>query len=37
MLNHEQFLLSIVSYFFLNVWREFAEVIILKGKCDAYK
>ena len=36
MLNHNQFLLSIVSYsFYLYV--EFAEVLILKGKSDAYK
>ena len=36
MLNHNQFLLSIVSYsFYLFV--EFAEVLILKGKSDAYK
>ena len=36
MLNHNQFLLSIVSYsFYLFV--EFAEVLILTGKSDAYK
>ena len=36
MLNHNQFLLSIVSYsFYLIV--KFAEVLILKGKADAYK
>ena len=36
MLNHNQFLLSIVSYsFYLFV--KFAEVFILKGKTDAYK
>ena len=36
MRNHNQFLLSIVSYsFYLFV--EFAEVLILKGKSDAYK
>ena len=36
MLNHNQFLLSIVSYsFYLFV--KFAEVLILKGKADAYK
>ena len=36
MLNHNQFLLSIVSYsFYLFV--EFVEVLILKGKSDAYK
>ena len=36
MLSHNQFLLSIVSYsFYLFV--EFAEVLILKGKSDAYK
>ena len=36
MLNHNHFLLSIVSYsFFLFV--KFAEVLILKGKADAYK
>ena len=35
MLNHNQFLLSIVSYsFYLFV--GFAEVLILKGKSDAY-
>ena len=35
MLNHNQFLLSIVSYsFYLFV--EFAEVLILKGKSNAY-
>ena len=34
--NHDQFLLSIVSYsFYLFVM--FAEVLILKGKADAYK
>ena len=34
--NHNQFLLSIVSYsFYLFV--EFAEVLILNGKSDAYK
>ena len=36
MLNHNHFLLSIVSYsFYLFV--KFAEVFILKGKTDAYK
>ena len=36
MLNHNQFLLSIVSFsFYLFV--EFAEVLILTGKSDAYK
>ena len=36
MLNHNQFLLSIVSYsFYLFV--KFAEVLILKGKANAYK
>ena len=36
MLNHNQFLLSIASYsFYLFV--EFAEVLILTGKSDAYK
>ena len=36
MLNRNQFLLSIVSYsFYLFV--EFGEVLILKGKSDAYK
>ena len=36
MLNHNQCLLSIVSYsFYLFV--EFAEVLILTGKSDAYK
>ena len=36
MLNHSQFLLSIVCYsFYLFV--KFAEVSILKGKADAYK
>ena len=36
MLNHNHFLLSIVSCsFYLFV--KFAEVLILKGKADAYK
>ena len=36
MCNHNQFLLSIVSYsFYLFV--EFAEVLILTGNSDAYK
>ena len=36
MLNHNQFLLSIVSYSFY-MFVKFAEVLILKGKSDAYK
>ena len=36
MLNHSQFLLSIVSYSFC-LFLEFAEVLIMKGKSDAYK
>ena len=36
MLNHNQFLLSVVSYSF-NLFGEFEEVLILKGKSDAYK
>ena len=36
MLNHNQFLLSIVSYSFY-LFGEFEEVLILKGKSDAYK
>ena len=36
MLNHDQFLLSIVFYFFY-LFGEFAEVLILSGKSDAYK
>ena len=35
MCNHNQFLLSIVSYFFY-LFGEFAEVSILTGKSDAY-
>ena len=36
MLHHNQFLFPIVSYsFYLFV--EFEEVLILKGKSDAYK
>ena len=36
MLNHNQFLLSIASYsFYLFV--EFAEVLMLKRKSDAFK
>ena len=35
MINHNQLLLSIVYSFYLFV--EFAEVLILKGKSDAYK
>ena len=36
MLNHNQFLLPIVSYSFY-LFGEFAEVLILKEKSDAYK
>ena len=36
MCNHNQFLLSIVSYSFY-LFGEFAEVLILRGKSDAYK
>ena len=36
MLNHNQVLLSIVSYSFY-LFGEFEEVLILKGKSDAYK
>ena len=36
MLNHNQCLLSIVSYSFC-LFVEFAEVLILTGKSDAYK
>ena len=35
MLNHNQLLLSIVSYSFY-LFGEFEEVLILKGKSDAY-
>ena len=35
MYNHNQFLLSIVSYSFY-LFGEFAEVLILTGKSDAY-
>ena len=36
MLNHDQFLRSIICYsFYLFV--KFAEVLILKGNADAYK
>ena len=35
MSNHDQFPLSIVSYFFY-LFGEFAEVLILTGKSDAY-
>ena len=35
MRNHNQFLLSIVSYSFY-LFGEFAEVLILTGKSDAY-
>ena len=35
MCNHNQFLLSIVSYSFY-LFGEFAEVLILTGKSDAY-
>ena len=36
MLNQKQFFLSIVSYsFYLFV--KFAEVLVLKGKAEAYK
>ena len=34
--NHNQFLLSIVSYSFY-LFGDFAEVLILTGKSDAYK
>ena len=34
--NHNQFLLSIVSYTFY-LFGQFAEVLILTGKSDAYK
>ena len=34
MLNHNQFLLSINSFY---LFVKFAEVFILKGKADAYK
>ena len=34
--NHNQFLLSIGSYSFY-LFGEFAEVLILTGKSDAYK
>ena len=36
MCNHNQFLLSIVSYS-SYLFGEFAEVLILTGKSDAYK
>ena len=36
MLNHNQVLLLIVSYSFY-LFGEFEEVLILKGKSDAYK
>ena len=36
MRNHNQFFLSIVSYSFY-LFGEFAEVLILTGKSDAYK
>ena len=36
MRNHNQFLLSIVSYSFY-LFGDFAEVLILTGKSDAYK
>ena len=36
MLNRNQFLLPIVSYSF-SLFGEFEEVLILKGKSDAYK
>ena len=36
MRNHNQFLLSIVSYSFY-LFGEFAEVLNLTGKSDAYK
>ena len=36
MLNHNQVLLSTVSYSFY-LFGEFEEVLILKGKSDAYK
>ena len=36
MFNHNQFLLSIVSNS-LYQFVKFAEVLILKGKADAYK
>ena len=36
MLNRNQFLFSIVSYSFY-LFGEFEEVLILKGKSDAYK
>ena len=35
MCNHNQFLLSIVSYSFY-LFGEFAEVLILTGKSDSY-
>ena len=36
MLNHNQILLSIVSFSFY-LFGEFAEVLILKEKSDTYK